>query len=103
MLSERLGQGEGFPSCTQVCASVGDRFLNASQPYQHCHIRLSLSFRLSQIEIFLPAPAPFQDMQPRLSEVITIKRSFAFPAPDRKTTRLNSSHQLISYPSFCLK
>src|SRR5260363_360262 len=25
------------------------------------------------------------------------------PAPDRKSTRLNSSHQLISYAVFCLK
>src|SRR5574341_2672319 len=25
------------------------------------------------------------------------------PSPDRKSTRLNSSHQLISYAVFCLK
>src|SRR5207244_8134810 len=25
------------------------------------------------------------------------------PAPDRKSTRLNSSHQIISYSVFCLK
>src|SRR5207244_11989291 len=25
------------------------------------------------------------------------------PAPDRKSTRLNSSHQIISYAVFCLK
>src|SRR5574341_2332038 len=25
------------------------------------------------------------------------------PGPDRKSTRLNSSHQLISYAAFCLK
>src|SRR5258708_15566866 len=28
---------------------------------------------------------------------------FAQPAPDRKSTRLNSSHQIISYAVFCLK
>src|SRR3990170_2792173 len=27
----------------------------------------------------------------------------AWPAPDRKSTRLNSSHQIISYAVFCLK
>src|SRR5438552_18891350 len=27
----------------------------------------------------------------------------ARPAPDRKSTRLNSSHQIISYAVFCLK
>src|SRR5258708_28327723 len=26
-----------------------------------------------------------------------------WPAPDRKSTRLNSSHQIISYAVFCLK
>src|SRR5258708_18676948 len=28
---------------------------------------------------------------------------FAEPATDRKSTRLNSSHQIISYAVFCLK
>src|SRR5258708_30350349 len=27
----------------------------------------------------------------------------SFPQPDRKSTRLNSSHQIISYAVFCLK
>src|SRR2546429_4541987 len=31
------------------------------------------------------------------------KRSWAAPAPDRKSTRLNSSHGYISYAVFCLK
>src|SRR5258708_37069761 len=30
-------------------------------------------------------------------------RGTAFGAPDRKSTRLNSSHQIISYAVFCLK
>src|SRR5207244_8859300 len=29
--------------------------------------------------------------------------SLGFPEPDRKSTRLNSSHQIISYAVFCLK
>src|SRR5258708_14228892 len=28
---------------------------------------------------------------------------YAEPEPDRKSTRLNSSHQIISYAVFCLK
>src|SRR5258708_31723582 len=31
------------------------------------------------------------------------RRSFAARAGDRKSTRLNSSHQIISYAVFCLK
>src|SRR5438552_5173359 len=30
-------------------------------------------------------------------------RRLALPARDRKSTRLNSSHQIISYAVFCLK
>src|SRR5258708_14262480 len=31
------------------------------------------------------------------------KFSWTFAKPDRKSTRLNSSHQIISYAVFCLK
>src|SRR5258708_31918066 len=33
----------------------------------------------------------------------TIRIGTASPFPDRKSTRLNSSHQIISYAVFCLK
>src|SRR3712207_7301816 len=32
-----------------------------------------------------------------------VDRGYAHPAPDRKSTRLNSSHANISYAVFCLK
>src|SRR2546426_6058442 len=32
-----------------------------------------------------------------------VDRSIADPLPDRKSTRLNSSHLVISYAVFCLK
>src|SRR5207244_8272212 len=35
--------------------------------------------------------------------VVQIPRATPIPAPDRKSTRLNSSHQIISYAVFCLK
>src|SRR5438552_11972239 len=39
-----------------------------------------------------------------LKELVVKSRSMAgFDAPDRKSTRLNSSHQIISYAVFCLK
>src|SRR5437588_3476322 len=33
----------------------------------------------------------------------TMRRAIASPRPDRKSTRLNSSHTVISYAVFCLK
>src|SRR5207244_13126434 len=36
--------------------------------------------------------------------IITVRRADGKPVPgDRKSTRLNSSHQIISYAVFCLK
>src|SRR5258708_29419608 len=35
--------------------------------------------------------------------VVDIAKRFFFFQPDRKSTRLNSSHQIISYAVFCLK
>src|SRR5207244_12481650 len=36
-------------------------------------------------------------------ELTAGKKSLTRPRPDRKSTRLNSSHQIISYAVFCLK
>src|SRR5258708_19841087 len=46
----------------------------------------------------------FPDLQ-RLSRTLSSlsKASLKSFRPDRKSTRLNSSHQIISYPVFCLK
>src|SRR5258708_22223539 len=33
----------------------------------------------------------------------TLEASTGYPKSDRKSTRLNSSHQIISYAVFCLK
>src|SRR5256885_11817979 len=37
------------------------------------------------------------------SRAYALLRGFFFLAPDRKSTRLNSSHLVISYAVFCLK
>src|SRR5258708_18921140 len=39
----------------------------------------------------------------RGNAAIELRRMAAFPRRDRKSTRLNSSHQIISYAVFCLK
>src|SRR5438552_14922212 len=39
----------------------------------------------------------------RLQTRFRRRKASAQPTPDRKSTRLNSSHQIISYAVFCLK
>src|SRR5438034_381266 len=45
-------------------------------------------------------PRPFQPQQAAVLSVLTTPQ---LNAPDRKSTRLNSSHTVISYAVFCLK
>src|SRR5258708_13491943 len=47
-------------------------------------------------------PAPLM-VQAGENTIIEMSRSGKIEFPDRKSTRLNSSHQIISYPVFCLK
>src|ERR1039457_2971798 len=52
---------------------------------------------LSDIGIFLTAPSD------RISRPRGERFAGSFTYPDRKSTRLNSSHLVISYAVFCLK
>src|SRR5258708_14213093 len=47
--------------------------------------------------------AAFLSLCSSLREVVGEKRVSALRLTDRKSTRLNSSHQIISYAVFCLK
>src|SRR5437762_11420009 len=50
----------------------------------------------------LPARTPWQ--HPLLPQLLAaVLDSSKIPIPDRKSTRLNSSHRCISYAVFCLK
>src|SRR5258708_33198890 len=42
------------------------------------------------------------EVEPEMTQRAAVPRS-AKPGVDRKSTRLNSSHQIISYAVFCLK
>src|SRR5258708_13704797 len=50
---------------------------------------------------------PLPDPNVRMAKMVEIsnqcRRPFGLIAEDRKSTRLNSSHQIISYAVFCLK
>src|SRR5207244_12428354 len=51
--------------------------------------------RQPAVERFAPSPLPATERL--VDEILTL------PISDRKSTRLNSSHQIISYAVFCLK
>src|SRR3712207_8997257 len=55
-----------------------------------------------RIEPIRARPVPFC-FHSFLPEPETSQRTFVFAVPDRKSTRLNSSHANISYAVFCLK
>src|SRR5207244_13503148 len=44
-----------------------------------------------------------QPEQRRKHDLHLVRKNHAYAAADRKSTRLNSSHQIISYAVFCLK
>src|SRR2546428_7141516 len=80
----------------------------------------SFGTRGSQVQILSPRPTIPAELQTKLSQRIRLPRDTADfgpqvdhdliagrvsagGAPDRKSTRLNSSHDQISYAVFCLK
>src|SRR5437764_2407298 len=79
MLIECPGQGQCFRGRCQVLLSIRDGFFYPSQAHQHGDIFPGMSLRLSQVEIFLPAPAPLQDVEPGLCQIIGIIWSFTLP------------------------
>src|SRR5207248_9037928 len=51
----------------------------------------------------LPVPGPAHRRLSRRGRGRRTRRRSREPTPDRKSTRLNSSHRTISYAVFCLK
>src|SRR3989454_3670738 len=62
-------------------------------------------FRSSLPSLLLPAALPFLFLtMPIPGDVVAVlRRLVRGELPDRKSTRLNSSHLVISYAVFCLK
>src|SRR5258708_27242861 len=57
----------------------------------------------SHYEDVVIEPAPVQKPHPPFWMGAASPNSIRYAAEDRKSTRLNSSHQIISYAVFCLK
>src|SRR4051812_168999 len=102
--SSRIRFSSVRPSTVSRCSSASTprgcpRYSPASPPVRNCTPWYVVGRKpLPQLE--LPPDGPL------LPVLNTTKpgRSFAsLPRPDRKSTRLNSSHMSISYAVFCLK
>src|SRR5258708_34770543 len=72
-------------------------FLMIRRPPRSTLFPYTTLFRSSE-EVFLLRLGQVRDVAEELLE-----RPLRHRAPDRKSTRLNSSHQIISYAVFCLK
>src|SRR3712207_7822282 len=84
-----------FPYTTLFRSAVDRRRVEAAD-----HPRPVLEGRLQQVD------RPRPDQQAALREGHDLQRqrvAEVVPRPDRKSTRLNSSHANISYAVFCLK
>src|SRR5258708_30826547 len=55
------------------------------------------------ISALRPSSKPATNAKPLRKGALATKQPSAADRPDRKSTRLNSSHQIISYAVFCLK
>src|SRR5207244_12633744 len=58
---------------------------------------------LDAVVDYLPSPIDKPPVEGKHPKTEAVERREADPAGDRKSTRLNSSHQIISYAVFCLK
>src|SRR2546430_4109030 len=58
---------------------------------------------LGPVELEVVVAGEQDDLVPGAQEAPDHRQERGRPAPDRKSTRLNSSHSQISYAVFCLK
>src|SRR5258708_29526153 len=65
--------------------------------FPHLSVAGNIAFGLRQDGLARPAIAA------RVEEMLALVKLEGRASPDRKSTRLNSSHQIISYAVFCLK
>src|SRR5207244_11855166 len=105
------GHDEPAPTRTRRPAVAVDSEL--SQEFGGVHRVLSIHWHLVQCatagDAYRLTRAPFgstpwhDGRQRDIVQVCLVSRRASDPGSDRKSTRLNSSHQIISYAVFCLK
>src|SRR5690242_21948840 len=80
-------------------------FFNDTATTEIYTLSLTTLFRSLQVEVSVAGDgAPYFLAQPTvLTVLVEEKEVLHLPRPDRKSTRLNSSHMSISYAVFCLK
>src|SRR2546427_1684818 len=85
--------------------AVCDHMLGSQGLVGEAHVHHGRRVSLGRREVDEPALAEDKEPPPVLERVLLDERSDAPVAlqPDRKSTRLNSSHSQISYAVFCLK
>src|SRR2546426_8354408 len=77
-----------FRSCTEALFSLGDKPEFAFPEMRETLRRLGYNSTLRYLEAMCE---------------LVLRETTLLPHPDRKSTRLNSSHLVISYAVFCLK
>src|SRR5690606_40323303 len=104
LLSARLVEAVTKPEWQFVVAGKGDRraLTLHLEPIYGLTWLLGMTSNLEPTE---PATEKLVDLLPDLprAESMVRWRSRTLSAPDRKSTRLNSSHVKISYAVFCLR
>src|SRR5258708_8479803 len=63
----------------------------------------SLRRRADSLHLHRVAMACAESLRPGARAMPTLSHTHSYFISDRKSTRLNSSHQIISYAVFCLK
>src|SRR5207244_11748550 len=105
----RTSQLHCHPHPTLLLRMVASLLSRSFSSFFHCHraprslhsfpTRRSSDLNPSPARVVRPAVAPMRKPLPRASAKAQIRSC----TRDRKSTRLNSSHQIISYAVFCLK
>src|SRR5690606_41529575 len=84
-----------------LCADLSLFFLMIRRPPASTLFPYTTLFRSTRCWMPTPRPTPIGFMNS--TETPTARRRASGASPDRKSTRLNSSHVKISYAVFCLK
>src|SRR5438552_8478768 len=102
-----LGRGYNFPVALEGALKLKEISYIHAEGYPAAEMKhgpIALIDDLMPVVFIAPKDAVYQKVVSNVEEVkTTFWYTASFGAIDRKSTRLNSSHQIISYAVFCLK